>query len=126
MSGREKVKNARKWVCSRNIKRPVEKQPEDVYEIKWKEPPVARRGYYIDTDSIRAGCNPVTGKPYLFYQEIKLKSNFSCYDEHGRRLYGADAVKYYRKTNKEYIKQNWFKLNDEGEVIFKPKVIKNE
>ena len=121
-SGKEKVKNARKWVCSRNIKRPVPQQSEDVYEIKWKEPPTPKRGYYIDTDSICAGCNPITGKPYLFYQMIKLKSNFTCYDSGGRRLYGAEAVRYYRRTNKEYIKQNWFKLNSEGEVVFKLKV----
>ncbi len=114
-----KIKNARKWVCSRNIKRPLEEPPEDVYEIKWKEPPVPSRGYYIDTDSIRAGCNPITGKPYLFYQEIRIKNNFTCYDERGKRLFGSEAINYYRKKNKAYIKQNWFKLNDDGEIVFR-------
>ena len=118
-SGNAPIKNARKWVCSRNIKRPEELPPEEVYEIKWNEPPKARRGYYIDTDSIRAGCNPITGKPYLFYQEIRLKADFTCYDENGRRLYGVEAVRHYRRTNREYITQNWFKLSDEGEIIFK-------
>ena len=117
-----KEKNMRRFTCSRNIKKPIEEAPKVVNEIRWKEPPTPWPGYYIDTDSIRAGCNPITGRPYLFYQMLRFKENFSCYTESGKKLTGAEAVKYYRKNNKEYIKQNWFKLNPEGEVIFKTDV----
>ena len=50
---------------------------------------------------------------------IKLPPDFVCYDDNGKRISGKGAVKYYREHNKEFIKQNWFDLNPEGEVIFK-------
>ena len=119
-----KEKHGRKFTCSRNIKRPVPEEPRWVDKVKWNEPPVAWPGYYIETDSIRAGCNPVTGRPYLFYRMVKIQPNFTCYDENGKKLVGKEAVSYYRRTNKEYIKQNWFTLNPEGEVIFKTEGVK--
>ncbi len=110
----------KKWVGSRNLKKPVEEPPKDIYEIKWKEPPVARPGYYIDTDSIRAGCNPVNGRPYLFYRMVKLPPDFHCYDENNKRLYGSDAIKYFRQHNKEWIRDNFWSLDGcEGEIITK-------
>lgn len=114
-----KERNMRRWTCSRNIKRPEPEAPKWVDKVKWQEPPVPWPGYYIDTDSIRAGCNPVTGKPYLFYRMIKLPPDFTCYDNKGKRLTGKSAVKYYRENNKDFIKQNWIDINPEGEVIFK-------
>lgn len=114
-----KEKNIRRWTCSRNMKKPQADEPKWVDEIKWKEPPVAWPGYYIETDSIKAGCNPVNGRPYLFYRMIKLPPDFVCYDNDGKRITGKTAVKYYRQNNKEYIKQNWFNLSPEGEVVFK-------
>ena len=114
-----KEKNVRRWTCSRNCKRPVPDRLKWVDEIKWKEPPIPWPGYYIETDSIKAGCNPVNGRPYLFYRMIKLPPDFVCYDDNGKRISGKGAVKYYREHNKEFIKQNWFDLNPEGEVIFK-------
>lgn len=121
-----KEKNCRRFTCSRNIVRPVPEEPRWVDEIKWKEPPVAWPGYYVETDSIRAGCNPVTGRPYLFYRMVKIQPNFTCYDENGKRLTGKEAVKYYRRKNKEYIKQNWFTLNPEGEVVFKTEGVRQD
>lgn len=121
-----KEKHMRRWTCSRNMKKPKEEPIKMVEDIKWKEPPTPWPGYYIDTDSIRAGCNPVTGRPYLFYQMIRFKEDFTCWNENGKRLVGAEAVKFYRKTNKEYIKQNWFTLNPEGEVIFKMKEVRQD
>lgn len=114
-----KEKHCRRFTCSRNIVRPKAEEPVWVSDIKWKEPPVAWPGYYVEKDSIRAGCNPVNGRPYLFYRMVKLPPDFVCYDEDGRRLTGKEAVKYYRRTNKDYIKQNWFTLNPDGEIIFK-------
>lgn len=108
----------KKWIGSRNLKKPVEEPPKDIYEIKWKEPPIARAGYYIDIDSIRAGCNPVNGRPYLFYRMVKLPPDFHCYDENNKRLYGSEAIKYFRKHNKEWIRNNfWKECCPEGEII---------
>lgn len=117
--GGEKEKNVRRWTCSRNIRKPKEEPPKMVEEIKWKEPPTPWPGYYIDLDSIRAGCNPITGRPYLHYQMIKFEKGFICWDDEGKRLKGEAAVKYYRQNNKDYIKQNWFNLNPDGEIVFK-------
>lgn len=116
----------KKWVASRNLKKPEEEKIQDIEKIKWDEPPTAYNGYYIDTDSIRAGCNPITGRPYLFYRMVKLPPNFVCYNNEGKRLTGKEAVKWYRHNNREYIKQNWFELNPEGEVIFKEGIRQNE
>lgn len=108
----------KKWVGSRNLKKPTEEPPKDIYEIKWKEPPVARPGYFIDTDSIRAGCNPVNGRPYLFYRMVKLPPDFHCYDENNKRLYGSEAIKYFRQHNKKWICDNlWCMDGYDGEIV---------
>ena len=92
---------------------------EDIYEIKWRECPIAPKGYYIDKDSIRAGCNPITHRPYLFYRAVKIGNGFTCYDEQGRKLTGKAAMIYYRKFTSRWIKDNWDTINPEGEIIFK-------
>lgn len=117
-------KYVRKWVASRNLLKPEEKT-EDIEGIKWQEPPAAPRGYYVDTDSIRAGTNPVNGRPYLFYRLIKVQEGFYCYDDNGRKLVGAEAVKYYRRNNQRYIKKHWFDISLEGEVVFKNEIMRN-
>jgi hypothetical protein len=109
----------KKWVGSRNLKKPVVKSVEDVADIKWKEPPVVPPGYYIDQDSIRAGVNPITNKPYLFYRAIKLMDDFRCYDDNGKRIYGSEAIKYFRRHNRNWIKENWKEIAPEGEIVFK-------
>lgn len=114
----EEEKYERKWVGSRNLKKPQEDPPEDIEEIKWQEPPEAWEGYCIDTDSIRAGTNELTGRPYLFYRMVKIEEGFTCRDDKGRLLKGADAATYFRERNAEYIRQNWYIINTEGEVIF--------
>ena len=117
-----KEKNMRKWTCSRNIKKPEPEEVKTVNKIKWNEPPTPWPGYYIVEESIRAGCNPITGVPYLFYRMVKLPPNFVCYDDSGKRLTGNTAVRYYRENNKAFIRQKWIDLNPEGEVIFKSEV----
>ena len=74
-------------------------------------------GYYIDTDSVKADVNPVNGRPYLFYRMVKLPPDFVCYDDSGNRLTGSTAIKYFRRNNSEWIKQNWKELNPAGAVI---------
>ena len=110
----------KKWIGSRNLKKPVEEPPKDINEIKWKEIPTARPGYYIDEDSIRAGCNPVNGRPYLFYRMVKFPPGFTCYDENCKRIFGSEAIKYFRKHNREWIRDNfWTELCPEGEIVSK-------
>lgn len=114
----DEVKNRRRWTCSRNLKKPKEEPPQEISEIKWKEPPVPRAGYYIDTDSIRAGTNPVNGRPYLFYRMVKLPSDFVCFDnENGKQLTGSAAIAYFRRNNREWIRKNRNIWAPEGEII---------
>lgn len=114
------MKYKRRWICSRNLKKPREDPPRDIEEIKWKEPPTAARGYYIDTDSIRAGTNPVNGRPYLFYRMVKLPPDFVCYDDKLKRyLSGSEAIKYFRRNNREWIKANRDIWSPEGDIVFR-------
>ena len=112
----------KKWISSRNLKRPLPERDQYVEDIKWREPPVARAGYYIDTDSIRAGCNPINGRPYLFYRMVKFPPNFVCYDDDGNRLTDKAATKFFRDKNKRWLKDNWAELNPEGEIVFRKDV----
>ncbi len=120
------IRRIRKWQGSQNLKKPKVESVKEVAEVKWQEPPKAWIGYYVDTDSIRAGCNPITGRPYLFYRMIKLPPSFTCYDNDGKRLTGKAAVRWYRNNNKEYLKQNWILLNEEGEIVFRDGIKQNE
>ena len=62
------------YSTSRNLKRPI---PEVKRYSHWTMRRIIERGikaspgYYIDKDSIRMGINPVTGKSYLYYTEVK-------------------------------------------------------
>ena len=107
----------KKWICSRNIKKPVE-AVEDIEEIKWSEPPEAWDGYTIDTYSIKAGTNEITGRPYLFYRMVKIRDELTVRDDNGKLLRGAEAAQYIRRKNIQYIRDNWCFINDEGEVVF--------
>lgn len=115
----------KKWIASRNLKKPIT-EIKYINKIKWNEPPTPLPGYFIDIDEVRAGCNPINGRPYLFYRMVKLPPGFTCYDANGKRMSGNTAVKYYRQNNKEFIKQHWFDLNPEGEVVFKKGVRQDE
>lgn len=56
---------------SRNLKPPV-KTAEDVPHKRWRDPPVAPKGWYVVKDSVYNGINPVTGYPYQHYTIKKL------------------------------------------------------
>lgn len=105
------------WSCSRNCKIPQPEPPKVIEEIKWKEPPVAWAGYFIDTDSIRADVNPVTGRPYLFYRMVKLPPDFVCHDDDGNRITGSAAIRYTRRKNADWIRNNWKVLNPKGDIV---------
>lgn len=114
----DEEKFERSWIGSRNLKKPIYDPPEDIEEIKWQEPPEAWDGYYIDTDSIHAGTNEITGRPYLFYRMVKVEDGYTCRDDNNKLLRGAAAVEYVHRKNAEYIKDNWYIINSEGEVVF--------
>lgn len=115
----ERPRGVRKWSGTQNLKKPAVISDKRVDKISWQEPPTAPTGYIVDTDSIRAGCNPINGRPYLFYRCIKINENFSCYSDEGKRLFGKEAVRYYRQRNRELLKKSWIDINTEGEVIFR-------
>ena len=119
-------KYEKKWVGSRNLKKPVEDPPEDIEEIKWQEPPEAWSGYCIDTDSIRAGTNELTGRPYLFYRMTKIESGFICRDDNGKLLRGEAAAECVRRRNAAYIRDNWYFINSEGEVVFRDELCRQD
>ena len=114
----DEEKYERSWVGSRNLKKPQEDPPEDIEEIKWQEPPVAWEGYTIEIDSICAGTNEITGRPYLFYRMVKVEDGYTCRDDNGKLLRGSAAVEYVRRKNSEYIRDSWYLINSEGEVVF--------
>lgn len=61
----------RRYSCSRTIVRPVPRR-EKISAAVLLEAPKARKGYYIDPDSVYRGSNPITDKPYLEYVEVSL------------------------------------------------------
>lgn len=114
------VKNVKRWSASRNLNKPKSEPPVTVKDIKWQEPPIPWNGYYIETDSIRAGCNPVSGRPYLYYRQVKLPPNFTCFDpERRKKLTGKEAIAWFRADNRRYLRDNWLDIAPDGEIIFK-------
>ena len=73
----EEAKKLIKYSCSRNLERPVPETKEfsrrTMHQI-FNHDLIPERGYYIDKNSIRRGVNVFTGTGYLYYQEIKLKT----------------------------------------------------
>ncbi len=115
----EDIFGAKHWSCSRNCRVPQPEPPKVIEEIKWKEPPRAWNGYYIDTDSIRADVNPVNGRPYLFYRMVKLPPDYFCYDDDGNRIIGSAAIKYTRRKNIDWIRENWRSINTAGDIVLR-------
>jgi len=70
-SGNGEEINGRYYSGSHNLIQPPLKVDKYIERIAWKEPPKTRKGYFIDPDSIDAGVNERTGRPYLFYRMIK-------------------------------------------------------
>lgn len=56
---------------SRNLEMPV-KNVEIVKRRRWRNPPVAPKGWYVVQDSVYNGENKVTGRPYQHYTLKKL------------------------------------------------------
>lgn len=114
------ARNVKRWSCSRNLRKPKEGPPKIVEKIKWREPPIPANDHYIDIFSIRAGCNPITGRPYLYYRQVYMPPSFTCYDPERRKmLKGKEAVQWYRQRNRKYLSEHWLDLAPDGEVIFK-------
>ncbi len=56
---------------SRNLVNPTAIR-EKIYRRRWRDPPVAPKGWYVVKDSVWNGINPVTGFPYQHYTIKKL------------------------------------------------------
>lgn len=61
-----------RYSCSRNLIKPVTKISLIRKAAKWLGEPKAKKGYYIEKDSIYNGINPFTGKPIQYYTMVKL------------------------------------------------------
>ncbi|MBE6728091.1 MAG: hypothetical protein E7562_05545 [Ruminococcaceae bacterium] len=106
------VLTGRTYSGSHNLKQPELIKDEYIERIKWNEPPKAKKGYLIDTDSIEAGINELTGKPYLFYRMIKEIAA----DKETRCKSRAD--------NRQEVKKRWGAIAPLGDIVFKKELTK--
>ncbi|MDL2214482.1 hypothetical protein LJB76_02850 [Clostridia bacterium OttesenSCG-928-O13] len=67
------VIHGNKYSSSRNLVRP-EPEPSVVEGEAWEKYPAPEEGYVIDPDSLDAGKNPVSGKPYQFYIMLPVEA----------------------------------------------------
>lgn len=112
------VLNCKKWSCSKNLKRPEkEAEVKEISAIKWREPPVPKKGYWIDPDSVDAGINEQTGIPYLFYIQIKIPEGITPMTPDGRLLRKDAAERFIRERAQEKIRKHWDKLCPYGEIV---------
>lgn len=69
------------YSTSRNLIRPEDVKKQKKYS-HWtmrriiKDGPKARKGYYIDKNSIKTGVNPYTGMSYYYYSEVRIKNRW--------------------------------------------------
>lgn len=70
----EERKQLIKYSTSRNLVRPKpeKKKLKNIPKTLLTGEPVAKKGYYIDKESVVYGVNQITGKPYLHYIEYRI------------------------------------------------------
>ena len=70
----EEQKQLIKYSASRNLVRPKpeKKKLKNIPKTLMIGEPVAKKGYYIDKESVVYGINPITSKPYLHYTEYRI------------------------------------------------------
>ena len=56
---------------SRNLAVP-RAEKETIYSRRWRQEPKPEKGWYIVSDSVVNGINPVTGYPYQHYMMVKI------------------------------------------------------
>lgn len=95
--------SGKRWYCSKNLIKP-QAIVEEVSAKEWREPPQPIKGYIIDTDSVEAGFNPLTGIPYLFYRMIKIPPKSRVMAADGRLLKADEAEKWLQQQNQAEIK----------------------
>lgn len=110
--------NSKAWSCSRNLRKPQVIRDKEINKIMWKEPPQAKAGYFIDTDSIDAGVNEFNGRPYLFYRQIRRKEMLFCITAEGVILKSAEAVRYLKRTWPDIkVPERFAVITDTGKVL---------
>lgn len=70
----DKATQTKRWNCSRNLVRPVTKKRVISEHKAFRSEPKARKGYYIDKDSVYSGISEVTGYAYFTYTLVELES----------------------------------------------------
>lgn len=61
-----------RYSCSRNLKKPVSKTTVIKNAKRWSQTPKAKKGYYIDKETVENGISLWTGRPFQRYTMIKL------------------------------------------------------
>ena len=61
-----------RYSCSRNLVKPVTKVTIIKKAEKWLDEPKAKKGYYIDKDTVYNGVNPFNGRPIQYYTMVRL------------------------------------------------------
>lgn len=64
--------NMQRWSASRNMDKPVVRY-RIVKAKRWSPQPKAKKGFYIDTNSIVNGVNQWTGREYQSYTMVRLE-----------------------------------------------------
>lgn len=70
----EEQKKMMNYSPSRNLVKPEpeKKKLKNTPKTLMVGEPVAKKGYYIDKESVVYGINPITSKPYLHYTEYRI------------------------------------------------------
>lgn len=63
--------HAKRFISSRNLQKPIVTK-KIVKADSWHAEPIAPKGYWLITDSIRNRVNNITGWPYQYYKCIKI------------------------------------------------------
>lgn len=66
------IANKQRYSPSRNLKKPIEKV-RVIKASSWRKEPKAKKGYYLDKESVVNGTNGWTGQAYQSYTMIKLE-----------------------------------------------------
>lgn len=67
-----------RYSCSRNLVMPEPKTEIIKRAARWANNPVAKKGYYIDQDTIWNGIDLFTGTEYQRYVMVKIKKDKQC------------------------------------------------
>ena len=105
----------RRFDCSRSVKRPEHKEPDEISASSlFEEPKSTFKGYHIDKDSIYKGTNIFTGLPCVEYVLIADDAKNPKRTSLHRRKNKSKA-----KVQREQAKFNtWLRENGHEQIVF--------